>query len=39
MDNTKLAIIIVAINIIVALIFVNWCNKKIKKYTDKDYWK
>jgi integral membrane sensor domain MASE1 len=35
----EIAIAIAVVNIIVALIFVGWCNKKIKNYTNKDNWK
>jgi len=39
MDNTELALAIFISNIIIALVVVGWCNKKIKEYTDKDNWK
>ena len=35
----EIAIAIAVVNMIVALIFVGWCNKKIKDYTNKDNWK
>ena len=39
MSDTELAVAIFAVNIVVALVFLNWCNKKIKDLTDKDNWK
>jgi hypothetical protein len=39
MDNTELAVAIFAVNIVVGLIVLAWCNKKIKELTDRDNWK
>jgi len=39
MDSTELAIVIAASNLIIALIVLGWCNKKIKEMTDPDNWK
>ena len=38
-DNTGLAVAIVAVNFIVALVVLAWCNKRIKDITNPDNWK
>jgi hypothetical protein len=35
----EIAIAIVVTNIVVALIVVGWCNKRIEEMTDPDNWK
>jgi len=36
MDSVELAVAIFAVNAVVALVVLAWCNKKIKDLTDKD---
>ena len=39
MSDNELAAAIFIANIVVALLLLAWCNKKIKNLTDKDNWK
>jgi hypothetical protein len=38
-DNTKLAMAIMAVNFVIALVVMAWCNKRIKDMTDPKNWK
>ena len=39
MEESGIAIAILAVNIIGAVILVAWCNKRIAEFTDVDKWK